>query len=313
MTWLHVPKCGSSFANTLFHYACPKAPHNAHVRANMAPVWPPEGIAEYWNSTYCGAKGMTVITAGVHLPSTPQDAGKLVALFRRPSDRLLSCLRHTADTISSIGPRCGSEPLVLDQLLKAFLYTHGWVDSGQELVRQFHQQQNCSFPFQFFQLPHVRARIYGVQAKLTLGFLASTSVDAPAFRAAFGTFLSHEQEQWRQLPAMRKLMSPFAFVGLVEEWEVSICLFHNIFGGATSPSELRNSREAESRSPHGHIDLNQLQELVQNHLRDPFDEAFYKIAAVRFEDDAHKHGLSGVNTSRWTTDFGNFQHTRLSI
>lgn len=40
----------------------------------------------------------------------------------------------------------------------------------------------------------------------------------------------------------------FAFVGITEFWDASVCLFHEMHGGAAHPSELMNVREGEYRA-----------------------------------------------------------------
>ena len=35
--WLHIPKCGTSFINTLYHYACPRVPRAVKADATVDP------------------------------------------------------------------------------------------------------------------------------------------------------------------------------------------------------------------------------------------------------------------------------------
>ena len=37
IVWLHIPKCGTSFLNTLYHYACPGIPPFASVGTETDP------------------------------------------------------------------------------------------------------------------------------------------------------------------------------------------------------------------------------------------------------------------------------------
>merc|ERR1712151_684040 len=48
--------------------------------------------------------------------------------------------------------------------------------------------------------------------------------------------------------AIRNLDKGFAFVGITEEWELSVCLFHAMFGGQCRDREFTNTRP--SRHPH---------------------------------------------------------------
>lgn len=45
--------------------------------------------------------------------------------------------------------------------------------------------------------------------------------------------------------AIRRIHEDLAFVGIVEYWDQSICLFHRMFGGAIDESELKNLRPGE--------------------------------------------------------------------
>jgi hypothetical protein len=42
--------------------------------------------------------------------------------------------------------------------------------------------------------------------------------------------------------AKRRVREDLAFVGIVEHWDLSICLFHRMFGSAIDDSELKNLR-----------------------------------------------------------------------
>ena len=46
--------------------------------------------------------------------------------------------------------------------------------------------------------------------------------------------------------AKRRLQSGLAFVGLVEHWELSICLFHAMFGGTAREAQFANTRKGSA-------------------------------------------------------------------
>ncbi len=62
--------------------------------------------------------------------------------------------------------------------------------------------------------------------------------------------------------AISRLDDDFAFVGLVEEWGLSVCLFHAMFGGDCHPREFRNIRPSvwaeEQKVAAGQYDVTEL-------------------------------------------------------
>ena len=87
--WLHIPKCGSSFATTLAHFAAPSLPANVTV-------------IEPGDAAFRGTYGSMLTNIGRfdsgHAPLTAADAlrfsGKVVLLLRRPLDRAVSGYHH---------------------------------------------------------------------------------------------------------------------------------------------------------------------------------------------------------------------------
>ena len=106
-------------------------------------------------------------------------------------------------------------------------------------------------------------------------------------------------------------LGTFGFVGLVEDWETSVELFHHVYGGTTVPSELLNSRPT-----HGNVSTGALPDagcgfimewhdegvLAPTNLSwsvpptpvaelEPLDTALYAAAVPLFYDRARAAGL----------------------
>lgn len=109
--WLHIPKCGTSWLNVVFHYACPRVPENVTcslvvgraggpIAEELLRRWPP------WR--WCNTP--FVVRPNAHIPYAPRAKGFAVALFREPRARLVSAFHHHLQTN-------GMEPAERDRLL----------------------------------------------------------------------------------------------------------------------------------------------------------------------------------------------------
>ena len=97
--------------------------------------------------------------------------------------------------------------------------------------------------------------------------------------------------------AIRRLVHDFAFVGLTEAWEASVCLFHaRLGGGAPVAAQFLNGRPGSTeRRDTPALPSREIGEL----LEDEWDAAVYAAAKARFERDvtaarhAQRHGRAG--------------------
>jgi hypothetical protein len=99
--------------------------------------------------------------------------------------------------------------------------------------------------------------------------------------------------------AISRLREGFAYVGLTDEWALSICLFHARLGGRCLRSEFDNSRPTTPR-------LTRLPWIRNTSLRDytawateqvaavgdPYDEALYAAAEARVRAEVAALGLT---------------------
>merc|ERR1719329_2110605 len=83
----------------------------------------------------------------------------------------------------------------------------------------------------------------------------------------------------RKLAAQR--VSKFAFVGLVEEWELSLCLFHRVLGGKPLAVESEVVRVGSPSAQADECPLELKARLGQD--EDPVDSLVYKAAKEKFE------------------------------
>lgn len=87
--------------------------------------------------------------------------------------------------------------------------------------------------------------------------------------------------------ATERLLHHTAFVGIVEEWELSICLFHSVFGGKCNKLEVVNVHPNPNSTNPGNHDLARLGGFV-----DPYDGPLYNVALGLFWARVQEHNLT---------------------
>lgn len=93
--------------------------------------------------------------------------------------------------------------------------------------------------------------------------------------------------------ALIRLRNGFAFVGLTDEWDLSMCLFHAKFGGECQAAEFTNSRPGEMSSDSGY-DTSAL-----NGFTDQSDNKLFSLAKTIFEEDLETFGVSHESCQSW--------------
>lgn len=73
--------------------------------------------------------------------------------------------------------------------------------------------------------------------------------------------------------AAQRLRQGFVFVGLTDQWDLSVCLFHKLFGGDCASVEFLNSRPGELHTEAGDYNTSALDGFIDVHDRAVYDEA----------------------------------------
>jgi hypothetical protein len=94
--------------------------------------------------------------------------------------------------------------------------------------------------------------------------------------------------------AVLRIEEDFAFVGLTDEWRLSICLFHAMFGGVANEIELMAVGSTHTTVGVGRtvVDTSQYNTSVLEGFTDSFDGPVYEKATYRFQRDIQLYGLS---------------------
>lgn len=257
LVWLHIPKTGSSFATTLAHFGCPGIPASVTVkevswlnRLNSSGDAVPF-FTIYPPNVWC-PHSFSRFESG-HAPIRPWEKYEhVVSMFRDPKRRLVSGYFHNFHDC----PRLRRRHFCPEENCKcAHLYSAQWWRQKERL----HEYSNCVSGCQALMLTGRPCGAHGMRAP---------AMRRPAAEAA-------------ALAAVERM----GFVGLTEEWPMSVCLFHARFGGECFNASFKNVRPGKA-----------------NHRYDTFvsyitwsmgaDEALYSAARMRFWKDVSTHGVT---------------------
>mmetsp|Transcript_18579 Transcript_18579/g.50396 ORF Transcript_18579/g.50396 Transcript_18579/m.50396 type:complete len:361 (-) Transcript_18579:39-1121(-) len=89
--------------------------------------------------------------------------------------------------------------------------------------------------------------------------------------------------------AMRRLREGFKFVGIMEEYDLSVCLFHAMFGGECLPVEFANMRPGQAEESPGSATVHRRAKVEA--AEDDADTALYNAARERFWADVKTYGV----------------------
>jgi hypothetical protein len=249
MFYIHVPKCGSSFATALAHLACgDKIEEDMTVRE---PGNPPIGT-ETWNSK-CGDGSFTRFDSGhVPLPKTMSDdeLSKVVMMVRSPKSRMSSAYIHNLHD-------CGPLQRKYDMLENAppKLALDGKIET--DILAEY---ATC---------------VHSCTVNMIIGhgceYEKNKAIEVP----------SKEQQALDVQTALERLRK-FGFVGLTDQWDLSICLWHAKFGGECLAAEFTNLHEARVQYDEGSFP-------ESLHLN---DQDLYDEAAELFAKELEKYDVT---------------------
>ena len=276
--WSHFPKCGTNFGRTVFTYACTSAVGDPHLITTRT------GIPRFggdcsgsrsllqsgcWQTRLSHRERWGIETdmgTWLHQPVVWEHTGKVpwvhpavgnvVVVFRQPQARLLSSLVHLA---RHSGHCCG-EGWGFGQRGRKHL-----IDiSGSGLLRRLLLHMANS------SVPHKErwtvAMLRSCQTKMLLGF---------------GCFSPHKVTHLETVRAVRLVQTELAFVGIFEQWDAMVCLWHARFGGWLWSHQLwRAGTVPPTTTTEDRLRLANPRDLISGH--DP-DKIVYSAATRRFD------------------------------
>jgi hypothetical protein len=245
VAWFHVPKAGSSFAETLLGVQglCGDAAGQLDQTIVLNEL--ERHCPGIWSPHRCMSSGFT---AGVRAWSECSEQGflgdidnmgrRLMGFFRQPEQRLLSDYTMLCRTGGSEDPSCANRQ------------------------QFFRQHQACATKMLTSTRPVVDHCV---------SWSEPTTADVMA--------------------AEHRLVNLFAFVGISEKWDLSICLFNAKFNNPCKSSQFASSFHVNStEETHGDYDTEMLDGFV-----DKYDGPIYARALAMFEEDLVRFGVSEAN------------------
>ncbi|CAJ1384336.1 unnamed protein product [Effrenium voratum] len=250
LRWVHFPKAGWSFVTTLWQFACgqrdvldlsqttfnhsewPKLPYKDEVEL----FWPDRIImhryprGRYCNDEVFGHQNVQTLHSPVSLKEMDQRKWQVIAMFRKPSQRLLSAFYYNGMFAPGIGPR----------------------------LAELHEK--CDRPACFARFPGIAGCYARMLTNSTCAEQDEDSFDSGKAR----------------LPEALQVLHAMSFVGLSEKWDLSICLFHRMFGGKVNIGQLQDLHKGPAHEE-------SYNESLLEGFEDEVDEAIYRAAVEKFQ------------------------------
>lgn len=201
--WVHVPKCGSSFANVLGHTSgiCPNTPADlvlerlnettAGIRAALTSEANCPGAFHPRGNAYGDGRGQE--HWGIADLSEEEFKGHGIIMLRQPEQRLMSGWNHFQHS-----------------------YPHGRAPPPKTFVDYARVMNGCA------------VRMLTRTGQMVCGDPRPPSEEEVAL-------------------AKMRLRRDFAFVGLTDSWDLSVCLFRAMFGGECGDYDMENVRPGKGR------------------------------------------------------------------
>eukprot|EP00927_Polykrikos_kofoidii_P082123 TRINITY_DN8078_c0_g1_i1.p1 TRINITY_DN8078_c0_g1~~TRINITY_DN8078_c0_g1_i1.p1 ORF type:complete len:343 (+),score=35.52 TRINITY_DN8078_c0_g1_i1:56-1084(+) len=266
LAWLHVMRCGSSFGTTLAHFANGSLPESLRIPSAANPE----------DMTTEGSEG----EPNSFRYKYPADKW-FKDVFRSPSDP-------------------GNHLPILDE---------EWDEWKGEWFGIFREPASRTLSsFHHFgkgggNMTEFARRVRGQQASmLSSGAAGFEKVRCEFSQSDSAYACAHMVEP--DVPLAIQRIDGFAFVGILEEFDMSVCLFHKMMGSNCLAVEFSKTRE--QAYPGGdRLKDEQLEQLRK--MGDPWDEQIYEAAQRRFWSDVRKYELTPSVCSQLCPDGVSFK------
>eukprot|EP00056_Hartaetosiga_gracilis_P013013 m.211081 g.211081 ORF g.211081 m.211081 type:complete len:495 (-) comp13785_c0_seq1:199-1683(-) len=241
LTWIHFPKCGSSFTNVFYNYGCQNV-EGSGVFTELDDPFLPTYKEETCEYCYNACKGCFTLWAPHDgIMHVKRNNTFLKLPFREKycvADKRGYIPGHNALTKSRAISRSGTIAAIFrdprTRLVSAYNYRKHTF--GMNKVDREHLLQTTRTVESFANFPGVSS----CQTKMLVGYTCGQYVDV------------NENHLERAKAVVSKHL---ALGGVLEHWNASVCLFHRKFGGPMHESETANLRPT-GKTVNGHLEVN---------------------------------------------------------
>jgi hypothetical protein len=251
--YVHVPRTGSGLSTTIAHHTC-----GDNISSD---VWirEPSEFFKKWDSTCSRSRFHRFQSGHSPLNRTEIAVRNAVVMFRDPSQRVISAYYSGLEECWELRKKYNCRPSTREG---------EYICDGDRRLKSGSSLRNT----EVIPLEEYGRCIENCTANILTGRQcgANGSVDV---RRALG------------------VIDKLAFVGLTEEWELSVCLWHKRFGGSILPVELMNVRPGVLRSGEGRMTPYDARSLLGT-WRPQADSKVYDKVVRRFWQDVESHGVS---------------------
>lgn len=261
--YMHVPKCGSSFATLLVQYACPSFPRNMTVKEPGRILYPPGVRLD--RKRFCGDRFRRFDSGHFPLPklnksknSSIEDVfmmqNDVVTFLRNPKERMVSSVLdnfHSCNmsTMAAIYPW-------LYPNIRNPARVMGHVPNYSNLFHESHRESLVKIIKYFWKC-----------------------VEGCATRMVLGSWCEHDGVPLTlsKIDSAIARLDSFAFIGLTDRWNESVDLWRRLFGGDYSDRVYSNTNPSKN-APYEII----VQDIIEKEgLVDEADSILYRFAESR--------------------------------
>lgn len=269
LKWMHVPKCGSSFISALVNVGCKGVPLDPKGVQHLTYVATPSLVQ--------ACSGLSLLpnrVLGAHFSISSEQEyettykGHGVIMLRQPEQRAISMYNYASE-----GGIFYDDPRLAGGMDRAAV-ANFW---ASEIKSKFgnHSEflaKNAGCVVRMLTMPQL-----AIPFILDLTGWASCNCWGEHGTAPVPTV--------SQVQLAKNRLRGFAFVGILEEWELSMCLFHAMFGGRCVAEEFVDARPGQRSSKNWDTS-------VLEGVTDPYDGGVYTVGNTMFQERLKSYGVS---------------------